>query len=58
MGGRFRVVGAETGRDGGIFGIGWSVNRADNLSFLVHYEVGWNPDLLNHAVAAGVLIRW
>ena len=58
MGGRFRVVSAETGRDGAIFGIGWSVSRADTLSFLFHYELGWNPDLLNHAVAVGALIRW
>lgn len=57
-GGAFRLTGATAARDGVLVGVGWSMNRGDDLSFLVHYDLGWNPDLLNHAIALGLLFRF
>jgi uncharacterized protein with beta-barrel porin domain len=54
----YRVVGASAARDGAQYGIGWHLSRANDLSFLLYYDGGWNQDLLTHGLTAGVLLRW
>jgi autotransporter-associated beta strand protein len=57
-GGAFRVQGANAARDGGVIGVGWAVNRADNLSFFFDYDASLNPDGIGHALGGGILYRW
>jgi uncharacterized protein with beta-barrel porin domain len=56
--GSFQVVGASASSYGAIFGVGWSVVREDNLAFFVQYDLNWNRDLLGHALALGLLVRF
>jgi uncharacterized protein with beta-barrel porin domain len=56
--GHFRVEGASASSYGAIFGLGWSVVREDNLAFFVQYDLNWNRDLLGHALALGLLVRF
>jgi uncharacterized protein with beta-barrel porin domain len=56
--GSFQVVGASASSYGAILGLGWSVIRDDNLAFFVRYDLNWNRDLLGHALALGLLVRF
>jgi outer membrane autotransporter protein len=56
--GNFQVVGASASSYGAILGLGWSVVREDNLAFFVQYDLNWNRDLLGHALALGLLVRF
>jgi subtilase-type serine protease len=47
------IVAAEPGRDSVVGGIRWSVNSDTGVHVFGDYEVGWNPDFLQHAVRAG-----
>jgi subtilase-type serine protease len=55
---RFRVAGAEVGREGGIIGAGWSVTAGTRLSAFIYYDVSLNENLVAHALAGGFLVRW
>lgn len=56
--GQFRVTGATSDRDGGQFGAGWAVSRANDVTFFLYYDGNANADLIAHGVTAGILIRW
>jgi uncharacterized protein with beta-barrel porin domain len=56
--GNFQVVGASASSYGAILGLGWSVVRENNLAFFVQYDLNWNRDLLGHALALGLLVRF
>ena len=57
-GATYSVRGAELPRDTGTLGLGWVVSARGRLHVFAEYDLGINPDLLQHSAAIGVAVLW